>query len=186
MNYWICWVHAQRCRGAAPQAVVSHVCGIWSANCMEPGPACGLAVCAGSLQAQQSMQSSSNLKHCTPQNKTRKRKKWKRKKKYNLLLYKYKNFFPRRFCPDDQRVWQGSRWCISVLEMAGIFEVFIEFNVSFFLITAAILGGSNNTSADVWTSRCQCSSVHSSSLLMEFQLFSLIPAVQLSYLTIVF
>lgn len=122
MNYWICWVHAQRCRGAAPQAVVSHVCGIWSANCMEPGLACGLAVCAGSLQAQQSMQSSSNLKHCTPQNKTRKRKKWKRKKKYNLLLYKYKNFFPKRSCPDDQRVRQGSRWCISVLEMAGILK----------------------------------------------------------------
>lgn len=73
-----------------------------------------------------------------------------------------------------------------MVEMAGVFEGFIEFNVSFFLITAAILGGSNNTSTDVWASRCQCSSVHSSSLLMEFQLFSLIPAVQLSYLTIVF
>lgn len=71
-------------------------------------------------------------------------------------------------------------------EVAGIFEGFIEFNVSFFPITAAIFGGSNNTSADVWTSRCQCSSVHSSSLLMEFQLFSLVPAVWLSYLTIVF
>lgn len=72
-----------------------------------------------------------------------------------------------------------------MVEMAGIFEGFIEYNESFFLIPTAILGGGNNTSADVWTSRCQCSSVHSS-LLMEFQLFSFIPAVQLSYLTIVF
>lgn len=73
-----------------------------------------------------------------------------------------------------------------MVEVAGIFEGFIEFNVPFFSITTAIFGGSNNTRADVWTSRCQCSSVHSSSLLMEFQLFSLIPDAQLSYLTIVF
>lgn len=47
---------------------------------MEPGPAGGLAVCARSLQAQQSMQSSSNLKHRMLQNKTRKKKKEKGKR----------------------------------------------------------------------------------------------------------
>jgi len=83
-------------------------------------------------------------------------------------------------------VQQGSGCWINVVEVAGIFERFIECKVLFFPITVAIFGGSNNTGADVWTSRCQCSSVHSSSLLMEFQLFFSVSAVQLSYLTIVF
>lgn len=75
-----------------------------------------------------------------------------------------------------------------MVEVTGMFEGFIDFSMSFSFIpiTAAIFGGMNNTSADVWASRCQCSSVHSSSFLMEFQLFSAVPTTQLSYLTIVF
>lgn len=39
-----------------------------------------------------------------------------------------------RCCPDDQREQQGSRWWINVVEVAGMFEGFIEFNVSFFFL----------------------------------------------------
>lgn len=54
--------------------VVSHMCGIWCVNCIET------AVCTGSPQVWQSVQSSSNLKQCFPQNKTRKEKKEQKNK----------------------------------------------------------------------------------------------------------
>lgn len=85
------------------------------------------------------------LKHCLPQNKRKKEK----EKKQTLLLYNLENLFPKRSFPDEQRLQQGSRWWINVVEVAGIFEGFIEFNVSFFPISAAIFSGGNNTSADV-------------------------------------
>lgn len=124
-------------KGATLQGVVSCMWGIWCASCTEPALH-RLAACAGSLQVQQCTQSYNNMKHfvCfkTKQEKRKKIKGKKRKKKKTLLLCKYKSFFPMRCCPDDQREQQGSRWWINVVEVAGMFEGFIEFNVSFFFL----------------------------------------------------
>lgn len=122
-------------KGATLQGVVSCMWGIWCGSCTEPALH-RLAACARSLQVQQCTQSYNNMKHfvCfkTKQEKRKKDKRKKEKKKKTLLLCKYKSFFPMRCCPDDQREQQGSRWWINVVEVAGMFEGFIEFNVSFF------------------------------------------------------